>query len=100
MGGVSKASRSAVMEALATIIARYDAVAIQELSQKPDGSGVCGPHTMSAICDLLEKVRLVSKRNFSMVVSPRIGDEQYTMMFDAAVAGLINNATYPDITNK
>merc|ERR1712196_634539 len=88
------------MDALAEIISRYDIVAIQELSQKPSGSGECGPNTMSAICDLLEKVRAVSKRDFAMSVSPRIGDEQYTMMFDAAVAGLTGNATYPDTDNK
>lgn len=97
--GVTKASRSAILHALAQIIARYDIVAIQELSQLPSGSGSCGPNTMSAICGLLAEVRAVSSRAFSVRASPRIGDEQYAIFFDSTSVLFQESATYPDTGN-
>ncbi|CAL1132466.1 unnamed protein product, partial [Cladocopium goreaui] len=73
--GVSKASKSAVLEALAVTIRRYDLVTIQEISQLPDDTGVCGLNTESAICDLQVAVNSEG-RNFALQISPRIGDEQ------------------------
>jgi len=97
--GKTKASRPAVMTALAETIMRYDFVAIQELSQKPRGSGVCGPHTMSAVCDLQARVNEVAPRNYSLEVSPRIGDEQYVLLYDASRVSVIGGETYPDPAN-
>jgi hypothetical protein len=98
--GKKKAARSAVMDALASTLARFDIVAIQEVSQPPKGNGVCGENTMSAICDLLAKVRSVSQRDFAVVASPRIGDEQYVMMYDKNKAIYKNGVTYPDANEK
>jgi len=98
--GVSKASRPAVLDSLARILSRYDLVAIQELSQMPRGSDTCGPHTESAICDLLYRTNAVSDRSFALAVSPRIGDEQYVLMYDSSVVELQGDATYPDLEGK
>lgn len=94
--GVSKASRPAVMHALGLTLARYDLVAIQELSQMPSGSGVCGEHTMSAICALKDSVNAVSARDFELSVSPRIGDEQFVLLFDTSRVSIAAGATDPD----
>eukprot|EP00930_Biecheleria_cincta_P047853 TRINITY_DN3324_c0_g1_i2.p1 TRINITY_DN3324_c0_g1~~TRINITY_DN3324_c0_g1_i2.p1 ORF type:complete len:483 (-),score=66.49 TRINITY_DN3324_c0_g1_i2:835-2259(-) len=93
--GPTKASRSAVLNALAVIVARYDIVAIQELSQSPQDTGPCGPNTAEAICALLGAVNKVAKSRYSVQVSPRIGDEQYVLMFNAKVS-YVQGAVYPD----
>jgi len=98
--GVTKAGRSAVLQALAEIVARYDIVAIQELSQMPGASGVCGENTASAICDLLEQAKLVSSRPFSVVVSPRGDvDEQYAVIYDSSKVTYVTGGTYADPEN-
>ncbi|CAK9032715.1 Deoxyribonuclease gamma (DNase gamma) (DNase I homolog protein DHP2) (Deoxyribonuclease I-like 3) (DNase I-like 3) (Liver and spleen DNase) (LS-DNase) (LSD) [Durusdinium trenchii] len=93
--GVSKASKPAVLDALAATIHRYDVVTIQEISQLPDDTGVCGDHTESAICDLQAAVN-AQGRSFSLAISPRIGDEQYAVMYDSSKALFLEGATYPD----
>jgi len=94
--GVSKASKSAVLEALATTIDRYDVVTIQEISQMPDSTGVCGLNTESAVCDLQVAVNSVSGRSFALAISPRIGDEQYAVLYDSSKASYLNGGEYPD----
>lgn len=95
--GESKATRPAVMRALAKVIARYDIVVIQELSQIPSGAGPCGDNTMSAICSLQEHVnKAATRRTFSLAVSPRIGDEQYALLYNPEVATLVDYGQYPD----
>ena len=54
----------------------YDLVAIQEISQLPDDTEVCGPHTESAICDL-QAAANAARGAYGLAVSPRIGDEQH-----------------------
>lgn len=94
--GKTKASRPAVLHALSETIARYNLVAIQELSQMPIAGGPCGAHTASAICDLLSAVNARSSRSFKVAASPRIGDEQYTLLYDSASISVLSGATYPD----
>lgn len=90
-----------MLRALAQTIARYDMVAIQELSQLPSGEGVCGEHTMSAICSLQTYVnQAASPRTFALAVSPRIGDEQFALLYDPTVASIIDGGTYPDSESK
>ncbi|CAE7260507.1 DNASE1L3, partial [Symbiodinium microadriaticum] len=93
--GSSKASKSEVIASLAEIIARYDLVTIQEISQLPDETGTCGLYTESAICDL-QTATTARGRSFSLVASPRIGDEQYAILFDPLVVSYLAGSTYPD----
>eukprot|EP00931_Biecheleriopsis_adriatica_P029082 TRINITY_DN17313_c0_g1_i2.p1 TRINITY_DN17313_c0_g1~~TRINITY_DN17313_c0_g1_i2.p1 ORF type:complete len:585 (+),score=139.34 TRINITY_DN17313_c0_g1_i2:25-1779(+) len=94
--GVSKASRSAVLEALAAVIIRYDIVVIQELSHKPDDTWVCGEYTESSICDLQTAVNAQGSRSYSLRASPRLGDEQFALFFERSKASFVDQATYPD----
>ncbi|CAE7710034.1 Dnase1l3, partial [Symbiodinium sp. CCMP2592] len=93
--GLGKASKSEVIASLAEIIARYDLVTIQEISQLPDETGTCGLYTESAICDL-QTATTARGRSFSLVASPRIGDEQYAILFDPLVVSYVAGSTYPD----
>eukprot|EP00928_Gymnodinium_smaydae_P090848 TRINITY_DN74560_c0_g1_i1.p1 TRINITY_DN74560_c0_g1~~TRINITY_DN74560_c0_g1_i1.p1 ORF type:complete len:738 (+),score=56.06 TRINITY_DN74560_c0_g1_i1:3-2216(+) len=98
--GVSKASRPAVLSALAQTIRHYDIVAIQEISQMPSGNGVCGTYTMSAICDLLSAVKAAGSQNHRLAISPRIGDEQYALIYNASKVVFVAESTYPDPDGK
>jgi len=90
--GTSKGNRPAVMDAIKSVIARYDLVAIQELSQKPAGPSVCGDNTESVICDSRPDAT-----TYSVSASPYIGDEQYVIIAKQAAAKFTNiGAKYPD----
>ncbi|CAK0821778.1 unnamed protein product [Prorocentrum cordatum] len=62
----------------------------------PSGSGVCGSNTMSAICDLAAAASQASSKTFAVAVSPRIGDEQYALLYDESVVSVLGGGTYPD----
>eukprot|EP00913_Durusdinium_trenchii_P022734 g21350.t1 len=120
--GVSKASKPAVLDALAATIHRYDVVTIQEQRveqlvrlRKENGENKAvyfQDHTESAICDLQAAVN-AQGRSFSLAIFPRIGDEQtlgelrecdwlvgrdslYAVMYDSSKALFLEGATYPD----
>ncbi|CAJ1335070.1 unnamed protein product [Effrenium voratum] len=96
--GESKASKSAVLDALAAVIVRYDVVTIQEISQMPDGTGECGENTESSICSLQVAVNAHSPRHFSLRISPRIGDEQYAILYDTTLGTYLSGDEFPDST--
>jgi len=91
--GRSKGGRPAMMAVIRRVLARFDVVAIQELSQLPGPPYAwCGKYTESVICDSLPDTR-----SFAVKASPRIGDEQYVVMYRTESAELNNTgATYPD----
>jgi len=91
--GVSKGRRPAVVQAIQSIVRRYDAVAIQELSQKPKLPFVCGENTESVICAIRP-----DSADFTVAASPRIGDEQYALITRNGVVHVSTlGATYPDL---
>lgn len=91
--GISKGGRPAVLAVIREVLARYDVAAIQELSQLPGPPYAwCGEYTESVICDILPDTR-----SFAVKASPRIGDEQYVVMYRTESAELNHTgATYPD----
>lgn len=84
------------MKAIREVLARYDVVAIQELSQKPRAPYECGPYTESVIC-----AARPDHKKYSIAASPRIGDEQYVVMTrDAAAEVSGQGEEYPDPRHK
>jgi endonuclease/exonuclease/phosphatase family metal-dependent hydrolase len=91
--GRAKGGRPAVLAVIRMVLAHFDVVAIQELSQLPGPPYAwCGKYTESVICDALPDTR-----SFAVKASPRIGDEQYVVMYRTESAELNNTGTtYPD----
>jgi len=94
--GISKGGRPAVMSVIRQVLSRYDVVGIQELSQKPAAPFAwCGENTGGVICDSIP-----DPETFAVQASPRIGDEQYVVMYKKAVADVPDvGMTYPDDGN-
>eukprot|EP00927_Polykrikos_kofoidii_P071893 TRINITY_DN68090_c0_g1_i1.p1 TRINITY_DN68090_c0_g1~~TRINITY_DN68090_c0_g1_i1.p1 ORF type:complete len:609 (+),score=93.62 TRINITY_DN68090_c0_g1_i1:258-2084(+) len=91
--GQAKEGRPAVMDAIRSVVARYDLLAVQELSQYPRPPYVCGPFTEKVICDSRP-----DPSAFTVTASPRIADEQYVLIGrDQAVSVVGGGATYPDV---
>lgn len=94
--GAAKSGRPAVMAVIKQVLSRYDVAGIQELSQKPSVPFAwCGENTESVICDSIP-----DPATFAVKASPRIGDEQYVVMYKKAAADIPDTGkTYPDRDN-
>jgi endonuclease/exonuclease/phosphatase family metal-dependent hydrolase len=77
--GVTKVAEAALVQRIATILARYDLLLFQEIR---DASGL-------AIELLLNQTRMLSQRDYRMIVSSRLGrttsKEQYAYIYDHAL---------------
>eukprot|EP00854_Cymbomonas_tetramitiformis_P017234 gene17234-20503_t len=94
--GVTKSSRSAVMDVLVEIFARYQLVGMQEIRETPDNS--CGENTGSSVCKLLGLL------NDHVVNTTRGGcltgwSAQYMYVYDTSVLELLDARSYPDDGN-
>ena len=102
--GATKVGRPAVMAALGAIAARYDILAVQELSQITTGAGCATQPSApvgTAACGLLASANAAAGRaRYGLAASPRVGNgggqEQYALLFDTGKLVLEREAVYPD----
>lgn len=96
------------MAALGAIVARYDVLAVQELSQADTGSQ-CAIETSApvgtAACGLLAAANAAAAgaaipRQYALSASPRLGSsgqaEQYALLYDASKWTLGQSIAFPD----
>eukprot|EP01050_Picozoa_sp_SAG11_P032037 SAG11_NODE_10219_length_846_cov_1.036145_2_plen_206_part_01 len=108
--GSSKSAKPAVMATIGAIAARYDMLAIQELSQLPGNDlGSCSEdgETGTAACTLLDALNTAAApRTFELAASPRTCtvssctdsnyNEQYIVVWDSAKLELVGSAVFAD----
>eukprot|EP01051_Picozoa_sp_SAG22_P005678 SAG22_NODE_344_length_11914_cov_6.665679_6_plen_347_part_00 len=107
--GAAKVGRPAVMAALGAIAARYDIVAVQELSQVDTGAGCATQPSApvgTAACALLAAANAANTAaaggaapRYGLSASVRLGgagQEQYALLYDAGKLVLERAEVYPD----
>eukprot|EP00854_Cymbomonas_tetramitiformis_P003053 gene3053-3879_t len=102
--GASKSSKDEVMDVLVDILAEYQLVGIQEVTQQPDDR--CGPRTGSAVCELVAKLNALVytpevPTRYDLVIGERKPEdsnnkEQYLFLYDHTVLELIEHHNYHD----
>ncbi|KAK3237478.1 hypothetical protein CYMTET_52450 [Cymbomonas tetramitiformis] len=102
--GVTKSSRSAVMDVLVEIFARYQLVGMQEIRETPDNS--CGENTGSSVCKLLGLLNdhVVNTTRYNLTIGSQTPQdstysEQYMYVYDTSVLELLDARSYPDDGN-
>lgn len=81
------------MNVIREVLARYDVVGIQELSQKPEApyKGPCGGYTGTVVCAMNP-----NPDEYDITASPYITDEQYVLMIRRSDGKVVATDTYPD----
>ena len=93
--GTAKAERPAILQEIASIISKFDIVAVQEIRDK---SG-------TAVKELLAAVNANSNYHYDMLIGPRVGrtssKEQYAFFYRTSlVVPIGSTATWQDISHK